>query len=225
MKEHNGEAAQSEDAEGYQDIESDFDDDAVDHQRHGEGGEPQGEPDDARHELRDEVQGREQLLTLRLGELRADDADEQGEEDERQDVADRAVGMADDGPEEILRHEHLDDAGQGQRRGGRRDGHVLLRGAPELLHEHRLCARVEMIPRPEHVHHQQAEADGDGHVEEEERERTTSKRTETIQAPELRDAGGERGEDQRNHHEEKQAEEDLSQRVEDVRRDLPHELK
>ena len=224
MEEHDRQAAEGEDPEGDQDVQADLDDDAVDHQRHGVGSEPQGEADDARHELRDEVQGREQLLSLGLGELRTDDADEQREEDERQDVPDRAVGMADDGPEEVLRHEHLHDPGQGQRRAGRRDGHVLLRGAAELLHEHGLRAGIEMIARAEHVHHQQPQADGDGHVQEEESEGAAGERTEPVEAAELGDAGGERGEDQRDHHEEQQAEEDLAQRVEDVRRDLPHEL-
>jgi len=102
---------------------------------------------------------------------------------------------------------------------------VLLRGATELLHEHGLGARVEMVAGAKHVHHQQPQADGDGHVEEEEREGPAGERAEPVESAELGDAGGERGEDQRDDDEEKQAEEDLAERVEDVRRDLPHELK
>ena len=81
-----------------------------------------------------------------------------------------------------------------------------------------------MIAGTEHVHHQQPQADGDGHVEEKERERPTRERTQPVETAELSDTGGERGEHQRDHHEEQQTEEDLSQRVEDIRRDLPHEL-
>ena len=81
-----------------------------------------------------------------------------------------------------------------------------------------------MIAGTEHVHHQQPQADGDGHVEEKERERPTRERTQPVETAELSDTGGERGEHQRDHHEEEQPEEDLSHRVEDVRRDLPHEL-
>jgi hypothetical protein len=48
-------------------------------------------------------------------------------------------------------------------------------------------------------------------------------RSEPVEAAELHNAGGERGEDQRDHHEEQHAQENLAEGIEDVRRDLAHE--
>lgn len=102
-------------------------------------------------------------------------------------------------------------------RGGRRlPLDVLLRRAPILLDETDLGRLVELVAGCQHVHHDHAERHGDRHVEEEHREGPPGQGSEVAQAAELRHAGGQRGEHQGNNHEEEQAQERLSQRVENV---------
>ena len=94
------------------------------------------------------------MLAFRLGELRADDTNKQGEEDERKNIADRAIGVANDGTEEVLGHEHLDQSGEIDGRGGGGSGDVLLGGASEFLHQHRLRRGIQVVAGTKDIHHQ-----------------------------------------------------------------------
>jgi len=93
-------------------------------------------------------------------------------------------------------------------------GDGALGGAAELRHQAGLGLGRKVAAGREHVHHDQAEGDADGHVEKEEAERAPGERAEFVEAAELDDAGGERGEDQRDDDEEQQAQENLSEGIE-----------
>ena len=80
-----------------------------------------------------------------------------------------------------------------------------------------------MAARLEEVHHDEPEGDADRHVEEKNEERAAGERPELVEAAELDDAGGERGEDEGNDDEEEQPQKNLAERIEVVRRGAPHE--
>jgi hypothetical protein len=68
----------------------------------------------------------------------------------------------------------------------------------------------------EEVHHEEAESDANGHVDEEEAEGFSGEGAEFVEAAELNDAESERGEDEWDDDEEKSAEENLADGIEDV---------
>jgi hypothetical protein len=143
------------------------------------------------------------------------------EHDERQHVAECAAIVADEGAEQISRHEHFDHAHRCQVWLLRASFDMLRRRAAILLHEGLPSLRRQGLARSNDVHHQQAESNRNGHVQEEQRERTACQRSELTQTLELRDARGERGEHQRDYHEEKHPQEHLAERIQHESRELP----
>ena len=175
---------------------------------------------DAGHEVVDEAEAGAELLAAVLAQLHGRGADEDREQDQRQHVAEAIAVVADEGAEEVPRHEHLDD---------RHRRHVrLFRALRDVLRGRAAVLLQQLFPGLgchrsaglDHVHHDDAERHRDRHVQEEEHESAHRKRPERREMIELGDAHGQRREHQRDHHEEQHAQEDLPDRVEDQGREI-----
>ena len=224
MNRHHAGAAEHEDPERQQDVEARLHQHAVDEAGHGVGRQPQREVHDAGHQLGDHLKRVLELPPLVVDQAGADEPDQDGKEDERQHVADAGGAVADDGGEQVSRHEHLDNHREGEAGRGLRGRDVLLGRAAVFGHETVLGGGVDVMAGFERVHHHQAEGDADGHVEKEEEERPAGQRPEFPGVAQLHDAGGQRGEHQRHDDKKQQAQEHSAERVEQHRRDPAHQL-
>ena len=209
-----------EQAERDHDVPADLHHDAVDHGRHRVGREPEREVHDAGHEVVDEAESRPELLAPVLAQLDRGGADEDREQDQRQHVAEAVAVVADEGAEQVPRHEHLDDRHRRHVRLSRALRDVLGGRAAVLLEELGPGLGRQRSAGLDHVHHDEAERHGDRHVQEEQHEGAHRERTERREVLELGDAHGERREDERDDHEEQHPQEDLPDRVEHERREL-----
>ena len=179
---------------------------------------------DAGHEVVDQAEAGTELLAPVLAQLHRRGADEDREQDQRQHVAEAIAVVADEGAEEVPRHEHLDDRHRCHVRLFRALCDVLRGGAAVLLEELGPGLGRHRRAGLDHVHHHDAEGHGDRHVQEEEHEGAHRERPERREVVELGDAHRERGEDERDDHEEQHAQEDLPDRVEHEGRELARGL-
>ena len=72
------------------------------------------------------------------------------------------------------------------------------------------------------IHHEESEGHAQGHIQAEQGEGAGGERAEPTQVAQLRDAEGEGGEDQGHDHEEQEAQEDLTEGIEDAFGDPVH---
>jgi hypothetical protein len=102
-------AARDEDAERDHDVPADLDDRAVDHGGHGVRGDCEREVDDTRHQSFTRPAPKRKLSRRSGDSFMAAAPTRIAKQDERQHVSEAPAVIADEGAEEISRHEHLDD--------------------------------------------------------------------------------------------------------------------
>jgi hypothetical protein len=219
VQEQHAGAAKHEQPKRNEDVESHLHDDAENHCRNRVRREPQGEVHDPGHQVGNGFQSVEKLPLARFRQGQTGRAHQDGKEDQRQDLAEHVALVADERAEQVARHEHVDYRGWCHRRARLMGGDVRLRLPAVFLHQRGGRRRIQLPTRVQHVHHQQPERDPDEHVRREQRERLACERAEVGEFTELHDAARQRGENQGDHHEEQHAQEDLPERIEQVRGD------
>ena len=185
------------------------------------GREPQREVDDAGHQVVDEAEAGPELLAPVLAQLHRRGADQDREQDQRQHVAEAIAVVADEGAEQVPRHEHLDDRHRRHVRLLRALGDVLRGRAAVFLEQLGPGLGRQRGTRLDHVHHDEAERRRRSPCSGRTARRCAPRAARASKAVELRDARGERREHERDDDEEQHAQEDLpdgsSTRVENWR--------